>query len=176
MPTSQHSTVAAAAESFAHKHHQGQYRKGTGLDYVVHPVNVAHILRQHYPDDPALEVAGFLHDVVEDTEVKIDEIERRFGADVAYLVWGVTLRPGWTLGAYVYRHPRVLRLKAADTLDNVLDTTIGLEKGNDVWAHFAAGRRKLETWTKHLWMMKDGIRDEPLVARLEEALERVAAL
>lgn len=69
--------------------HEGQVRY-TGEPYLVHPVAVTDILADMRADDIAL-VAGLLHDVVEDNlSVKLDEIEKRFGRDVAHIVDGVT--------------------------------------------------------------------------------------
>ncbi|PAX52273.1 RelA/SpoT family protein [Brunnivagina elsteri] len=73
---------------FAYELHQGQYRK-SGEPYICHPVAVAGLLRD-LGGSAAMIAAGFLHDVVEDTEVTIEEIEQRFGAEVRCLVEGVT--------------------------------------------------------------------------------------
>jgi guanosine-3',5'-bis(diphosphate) 3'-pyrophosphohydrolase len=73
---------------FAYQLHQGQYRK-SGEPYICHPVAVAGMLRD-LGGSPAMIAAGFLHDVVEDTDVTIDEIEQHFGKEVALLVEGVT--------------------------------------------------------------------------------------
>ncbi|ARV60480.1 (p)ppGpp synthetase [Nostocales cyanobacterium HT-58-2] len=76
------------AFEFAYQLHQGQYRK-SGEPYICHPVAVAGILRE-LGGSAAMIAAGFLHDVVEDTEVTIEEIEQRFGKEVRLLVEGVT--------------------------------------------------------------------------------------
>lgn len=76
------------AFQFAYQLHQGQYRK-SGEAYIAHPVAVAGLLRD-LGGSPAMIAAGFLHDVVEDTEVTIEEIEEHFGAEVRQLVEGVT--------------------------------------------------------------------------------------
>ena len=76
------------AFQFAYQLHQGQYRK-SGEPYIAHPVAVAGLLRD-LGGSPAMIAAGFLHDVVEDTEVTSEEIEERFGAEVRQLVEGVT--------------------------------------------------------------------------------------
>ncbi len=68
--------------------HDGQMRR-SGEEYVCHPLHVACILVEIGMDSDAV-VAGLLHDVVEDTEVELSEIVRRFGQDVANLVDGVT--------------------------------------------------------------------------------------
>ncbi len=76
------------AFEFAYQLHQGQYRK-SGEPYIAHPIAVAGLLRD-LGGSPAMIAAGFLHDVVEDTEVTIEEIEERFGPEVRQLVEGVT--------------------------------------------------------------------------------------
>jgi GTP diphosphokinase / guanosine-3',5'-bis(diphosphate) 3'-diphosphatase len=68
--------------------HAGQ-RRLTGEDYVEHPLQVAAILSDLRLDGPTL-VAAVLHDTVEDTDLTLDEIRKRFGAEVARLVEGVT--------------------------------------------------------------------------------------
>ncbi len=73
---------------FAMKAHGSQLR-ASGDPYFHHPVEVAGILAQ-YRLDSATIATGLLHDVVEDTGVSIEEIERLFGRTVARLVDGVT--------------------------------------------------------------------------------------
>ncbi len=68
--------------------HNGQMRR-SGEEYVCHPLHVACILVEIGMDSDAV-VAALLHDVVEDTDIELSEIARRFGADVASLVDGVT--------------------------------------------------------------------------------------
>lgn len=80
--------LICSAFRFAYELHQGQYRK-SGEPYICHPVAVACLLRD-LGGSAAMIAAGFLHDVVEDTEVTIEEIEQRFGAEVRRLVEGVT--------------------------------------------------------------------------------------
>lgn len=85
--TTDNNLVCRAFE-FATTLHQGQYRK-SGEPYIAHPVAVAGLLRDLGGSNVMI-AAGFLHDVVEDTEVIIDEIESRFGTEVRNLVEGVT--------------------------------------------------------------------------------------
>ncbi len=72
----------------AEKMHEGQFRK-TGEAYVEHPVAVAGILADLGMDSTSL-VAALLHDVVEDTDITIEEVEKEFDSEVAMLVDGVT--------------------------------------------------------------------------------------
>ncbi len=69
-------------------HHLGQKRL-TNEEYYIHPYNVAKIIVTLGMDSQSI-AAALLHDVVEDTDVEIDEIKRLFGDDVALLVDGVT--------------------------------------------------------------------------------------
>ncbi|VAW01020.1 Guanosine-3',5'-bis(diphosphate) 3'-pyrophosphohydrolase / GTP pyrophosphokinase, (p)ppGpp synthetase II, partial [hydrothermal vent metagenome] len=68
--------------------HEGQTRR-TGEEYVTHPLAVAEILADFGMDGETL-VAAFLHDVVEDTDVTLDEIAEKFGDVIAALIDGVT--------------------------------------------------------------------------------------
>ncbi len=80
--------LLAAAFDFAYQLHDGQFR-ASGEPYIVHPIAVADLLRD-IGASPAVIAAGFLHDVVEDTQVTSEEIEQRFGEEVRALVEGVT--------------------------------------------------------------------------------------
>jgi len=76
------------AFKFSYSLHEGQYR-ASGEPYIAHPVAVAGLLRE-LGGSSAMIAAGFLHDVVEDTDVSVAEIEERFGSEVSQLVEGVT--------------------------------------------------------------------------------------
>ncbi|WP_370171737.1 MULTISPECIES: RelA/SpoT family protein [Hyphomonas] len=82
------SELLGAAYDFAKKHH-GEQMRDSGDAYYSHPVEVASLLADVKLDEITI-VAGLLHDVVEDTEIDIGDVEVRFGADVAELVDGVT--------------------------------------------------------------------------------------
>jgi GTP diphosphokinase / guanosine-3',5'-bis(diphosphate) 3'-diphosphatase len=74
--------------NFAYQLHEGQYR-ASGDPYIAHPIAVAGILRD-LGGSSAMIAAGFLHDVVEDTDTTPEQIEAHFGAEVRLLVDGVT--------------------------------------------------------------------------------------
>lgn len=86
--TTESPELICRAFEFAYQLHQGQYRK-SGEPYICHPVAVAGLLRD-LGGSGAMIAAGFLHDVVEDTDVTLDELEQRFGSEVRQLVEGVT--------------------------------------------------------------------------------------
>lgn len=70
---------------FAVIHHQGQYRKGTKIPYIVHPVEVMSVLIENGADEDAV-VAGILHDVVEDTSATLGDIKKEFGENIAKII------------------------------------------------------------------------------------------
>ena len=65
--------------------HQGKVRKFNGIPYILHPMEVAQVLST-MTDDAEIITAGILHDIVEDTDGTLKEIEKRFGKRVASLV------------------------------------------------------------------------------------------
>ncbi len=76
------------AYDLANAAHKGQCRV-SGEPYISHPIAVAMILADLGMDDECIQ-AALLHDVVEDTEIPLEQISRQFGSDVALLVNGVT--------------------------------------------------------------------------------------
>ncbi|QQZ10750.1 RelA/SpoT family protein [Heyndrickxia vini] len=84
----EHVSLVRKAFEFAEQAHKEQFRK-SGEPYIIHPVQVAGILAD-LEMDPSTVAAGFLHDVVEDTDVTLDELSEVFNEEVAMLVDGVT--------------------------------------------------------------------------------------
>ena len=71
------------------KSSHGNQKRHSGDPYFSHPLAVAEILSDLKLDQESI-ITGLLHDVVEDTEVTLDEIEAEFGEEIAKLVDGVT--------------------------------------------------------------------------------------
>jgi guanosine-3',5'-bis(diphosphate) 3'-pyrophosphohydrolase len=119
------------AYSLAEQAHATQ-RRENGDPYFTHPVAVADILADYRLDQASI-ATGLLHDVIEDTPVKLSEIEARFGKEIAGLVDGVTkltrleLQSDRTKQAENFRKLvlamsrdiRVLLVKLADRLHNM---------------------------------------------------------
>ncbi|MFM6899829.1 MAG: RelA/SpoT family protein, partial [Microcystis panniformis] len=130
-PQNPDSDLISRAFNFAHKLHEGQYRK-SGEPYIAHPIAVAGLLRD-LGGDGAMIAAGFLHDVVEDTEVTPEEIEDRFGVEVRNLVEAVTKLSKFNFSSKTERQAenfrrmflamaqdiRVIVVKLADRLHNM---------------------------------------------------------
>ncbi|HTJ81320.1 MAG TPA: bifunctional (p)ppGpp synthetase/guanosine-3',5'-bis(diphosphate) 3'-pyrophosphohydrolase [Polyangiaceae bacterium] len=119
------------AYEFAAKAHKGQTRK-SGDPYFIHPSHVAGIIAELKLDTASI-CAGLLHDCVEDTLATVDDLEREFGEEVAFLVDGVTKlskinfisredRQAENFRKMVVamaRDIRVLLVKLCDRLDNM---------------------------------------------------------
>lgn len=76
------------AYDLANKSHDGQLRK-SGEPYIIHPLQVAYIVADIGLDDESV-CAALLHDVVEDTEITLQNIKDEFGEEIAEMVDGVT--------------------------------------------------------------------------------------
>lgn len=120
--------VTERARLFATRAHDGQVRKYTGEPYIVHPIAVAGLVRSVDLDDEVV-AAAFLHDVVEDCGVGIEEIAGRFGSRVAKFVGEVTnvskpedgnreARKALDRAHLAKASPEGMSIKLADMLDN----------------------------------------------------------
>jgi len=133
------------AIEFAAKAHSGQFRKGTKIPYIVHPLGVAKILIEHdCPEE--IVVAGILHDTVEDSTVTIDDIRQSFGEKVAWLVQAASEpdkpdtwenRKRHTIEFLKTAPVDVLLVSLADKLDNIRAIRQDYEKlGDALWPRF----------------------------------------
>lgn len=130
-PVPDDTKLICRAFEFAYQLHEGQYR-ASGEPYIAHPVAVAGLLRD-LGGSSVMIAAGFLHDVVEDTDVTAEEIESRFGAEVRRLVEGVTKLSKFNFSSKTERQAenfrrmflamaadiRVIVVKLADRLHNM---------------------------------------------------------
>lgn len=111
---------------FATIKHTGQ-TYSSGLPYTHHLAAVEQVLRRFNITDENLLTASWLHDVVEDTETKLKEIEEMFGPEVARLVHAVTnedapnrkMRHALTYPKIRENGENAIRLKLADRIANV---------------------------------------------------------
>lgn len=78
--------IVPAVQFAAEKHAHQRRKNATQEPYINHTIGVMHLLWESGVHDPAILSAAVLHDVVEDTDVSLDEIRERFGAEVASVV------------------------------------------------------------------------------------------
>lgn len=119
------------AYTLANEAHKGQLRS-SGDPYISHPIAVASILVDYCMDTDTI-VSALLHDVVEDTDITLEEIRKKFGDDVALMVDGVTKIGQVPLNTKEEQHAenirkilmamskdiRVIIIKLADRLHNM---------------------------------------------------------
>ncbi|MBI4674795.1 MAG: bifunctional (p)ppGpp synthetase/guanosine-3',5'-bis(diphosphate) 3'-pyrophosphohydrolase [Chloroflexi bacterium] len=137
------------AIEFAARAHSGQYRKGTRVPYIIHPLAVARTLIECDADE-TLVIAALLHDVVEDTNTPLDAVRDAFGDEVAELVKALSephrqdpweKRKQGTLEFLATASQEVLMLEVADKLDSLRDIRATLEReGEKTWQRFNRGR------------------------------------
>ena len=143
------------AIKFVAEAHKGQYRKGTNVPYISHLVNVMKILCEIGCSEEVI-VAGILHDVLEDTDISIEQVEKEFGQGVAELVRGASepaaIRNGideklsWrarkehTLHFLAHEAScNQLLVTCADKLDNSINIKHDYETiGDEFWERFNA--------------------------------------
>lgn len=145
------------AIDFANRMHAGTCRKGTDMPYIVHPLEVMHVLLLMNASK-ALMAAGVLHDVVEDTDATLELIEKEFGKEIAALVESHTERHKeweWEKRKIFAmeeerNHPKEMKMLAlADKLANIRATKRDLDTyGDELWKRFNRGKDK-QNWYYH---------------------------
>lgn len=161
------------AASFAAKKHKDQKRKGSdGEPYINHPIEVANLLANAGGvDDPEIITAALLHDTVEDTEVTVDEIGKRFGSIVAEYVRELTdeksLPDAERKRLQVEHAPHLScgakQIKLADKISNIRDVTENPPDGWDLQR-----RREYVEWGENVVAGLRGA--NPQLARLFDEL------
>ena len=174
--------ITREALEFATAQHAGQRRDADQAPFILHPLEVAQLLRgRDYPDHVV--AAGVLHDVIEDTDVGYDEIERRFGTAVASLVRAVSEPPGG--GDYAERKARLraavaqasadaAAVFAADKVAKVRELRLALVRRSDSGPAIDPG--KSEHYWASLAMLEHRLGYHPLVRQLRFELEALRAL
>ena len=145
------SNLLEEAVRFAADKHAGQPRKGTNLPYITHPMEATAVCAS-FTEDVEVLAAAVLHDVVEDTNTPVGEIEEKFGARVAAIVAGESENKREGLPASqtwkIRKQETIDHLKAADDigvkmvclgdkLSNIRSIQRDFEElGDEVWQRF----------------------------------------
>ena len=180
-----HSELLSRAVTFVLEHHSQQVRKiDKQTPYVAHLFGVALILQRAGCDTDTV-AAGLLHDVLEDTEVTYEELERFFGARIAAIVQGVTedKRLPWEARKQLYVETvgkasgEVRAVCAADKINNLTSITLEQQvRGEQVWSVFRRGREaQIGFYEATLEAIGSGW-SHPLLAEYRKALDQVKQL
>lgn len=145
------------AISFANEKHADSCRKGTQMPYIIHPLEVMHNLYLMNASK-ALMAAGVLHDVVEDTEATLEDIEENFGKEIQELVKSHTEQnknlPWEERKIKAMEEERILpkemqMLALADKLSNIRAMARDYRVlGENFWSRFNRGKDK-QSWYYH---------------------------
>lgn len=143
---------------FATIKHQNQKRKGTDIPYIVHPMEVMQILTMLDCQENVI-IAGILHDTLEDTDTKPDEIEKLFGGEVLGLVKAESEdksktwkeRKQATINHLKTASPEAKIICFADKLSNIRSIYTDKEKiGNEIWKRFNADKDSIEWYYREI--------------------------
>jgi len=148
------------AIEFAVKAHRGQFRKGSHVPYIVHPIGVSKLLIEAGCDEDVV-IAGLLHDTLEDTPVTVQEIKLHFGEKIATIVESIS-EPDKT-DTWEHRkthtieflkttaHVDSLLVECADKLDNIRAIRQDFARfGDNLWCRFKRGKDKQQWYYRAL--------------------------
>ncbi|HEU4461194.1 MAG TPA: HD domain-containing protein [Solirubrobacterales bacterium] len=175
------SPLVRAALEKAREAHEGQVRNGSGgMPYVEHPVTVAARLEELGYRDEVL-AAALLHDVVEDSETTLDEVQELFGPEVAGMVGALT--DDESIESYRERKAEhrervaaaaaeAMAIYGSDKLTNVITLRASYrDEGDAVRDEFKVPLElKTEIWEADLALLREKAADLPFLDPLEEEL------
>ena len=142
------------ALEYAALNHKGDTRKGSEIPYIVHPFEVAMILKENALTEEVI-AAGLLHDLLEDTKVKEADIKKKFGEEILELVIGASEKlEGRENRSWKKRKEhtvnylkneanfKVKAIACADKLSNIRSMLRNLDRVDKetFWAKFNAGQ------------------------------------
>ena len=173
------------AKNYAIVAHKGQVRKSEKeKPMVMHPITVANILREYGYDDNVI-MAGYLHDVVEDTDFTIENIKEKFGDDVASLVYEASEHDktkSWkerkthtieNTKKLDIRHKAVI---CADKISNLEDFRILSEKnGKYNFSFFNTGFKEQKWYYESIYesLVLNEDKNNPMFVRLKKVIDHV---
>ena len=179
------SDLTLSALRFARRVHLGQYRKQTGEQFVQHPIAVAKLLSDAGYDGNLI-AAAYLHDVVEKTDVSLDEIRERFGPSVATLIDCLSEDPD--IEGYADRKRALRRgilesggdpvvIYAADRVANMRDwLTISPEDRPACGERLGTTlQERLELWTEDVEELHDQSPETPFLGEIQADLADLKA-
>lgn len=170
------------ATVFAAKAHDGARRKGSGMPYILHPMEAACIVSAMTRRSDLI-AAAMLHDVLEDTPVTYEELREEFGEKIADIVRMETEdktkswqeRKGRTIEKLPFRDDSVKMVTLGDKLSNMRATYFDYKIiGDQIWQRFRVTDKKLHAWYYHgLLKGFESLRGLEAFAEFEELVLKV---
>jgi guanosine-3',5'-bis(diphosphate) 3'-pyrophosphohydrolase len=161
------------AITFAFEKYGTLKRKSMDIPYVVHPIRITTILHANdfnEFDHEGLMIAALFHDLIEDTDIEIDEIEDRFGSKIKDIVIELTKPEGakgrkkdkWLEG-FAIKSKEAKIIKLADRIDNLMDV-------GDIWD---ADKQKSYAEQSKIILESCGDANKQLANKLEELIDNI---
>lgn len=181
-----YSELINKAIEFASIAHEKQYRKNPErkIPYISHCVMVGYILQKALFDEEVV-CAGILHDVIEDTGISKEEIEREFGEKIKNLVWSVSEEDKslpWEIRKAKYiekiknASSEAKAISIADKIHNLHSMISSLKRGGDIWSNMKRGKElQIERHEKLLEVFKSSW-NHPLVDEFAKVLDELKKL
>lgn len=177
--------VKEKAKVFAINAHKGQVRKSEpDKPMIIHPIGVAKILEEYGCDENVI-AAGYLHDVVEDTDYSIEDIKAEFGDDIANLVLSAT-EEDKTLSWEIRKEKAIKKIKkislrnkyviCADKINNLEDLLSKFQKsGKRDFSAFRRGEASQCWFYRNVYesLIYGEDKNEPIFLRLKDVIDRV---
>ena len=108
------------ALTIAYNAHKGQVRRNSSIPYIVHPIRVA-----SWFDDDTKKTIAVLHDIIEDTEKELEDLECLFPFQITSAIDALSRRKNETHFNYIKRLKKnelAVEIKIVDIIDNLSDT------------------------------------------------------
>ena len=177
--------IKEKAKQFAIKAHKGQLRKNEpDKAMIIHPISVA-ILLEEYGCDEFVIAAGYLHDVVEDTDYTLEDIKIEFGEDISTLVKGAS-EPDKTLSwkkrkEHTIKEVEDLPLRnklivCADKINNLEDLMLVIQKtGKRDFSKFNSSDADQCWYYTSIYqsLIKNADENMPMFRRLKDVIDKV---
>jgi len=161
--------------------HKDQKRKEGDVPYITHPAMVALLLARNGFRETVV-AAGLVHDVVEDSGISIEVLERELGSEVAAIVASVSENKDLVWEERKTQYVKSIRegnedvkaVSIADKIHNLECLLLAYAKeGDAVWSLFNRGMEKKMWFEKEMLTMFQETWAHPLVARYAELLEEL---
>jgi len=166
------------AISFATLKHAEQKRKGSGLPYITHPMEVMQILSANGCSEKVI-IAGILHDTLEDTKTTHDEIRELFGDDILKIVCAESEdksktwkeRKQTTINNLDNCSLEEKSVCLADKLANLRSTVSDVKTiGEDLWNRFKAPKDDIEWYYRNVFAKLSELSGTKMYAEYRELL------
>ncbi len=127
---------------FAAEHHNGQYRKGGQIPFIVHPILVSYNILK-YTDDEEIISAGLLHDVLEDCpSVSEEDLEKNFGKRITSIVKEVSFLEKDKDQTLTWRENKTNYINKLKNISNDALLIITSDKMSNLEAYFTGVKEK----------------------------------